>query len=344
MKAKKIDMSNLTPVLVLVALCILMSVLSPVFSSRANLVNILQQVTVNAIIALGISVVIFTGGIDLSVGSVLAISGIVMGKLIVGMGVTPIVAILVAIIIGAICGTLNGILISRFKLQPMIATLGMMSIARGAALTLANGKTITGYPASFRWIGSGRIAEIPVQIIIMLILYTIMWYVLKYRKFGRYIYSIGGNEEATRLSGINVDHTKTLAYTVCGVMASLAGIVLVAKLNSAQSIAGEGYELDAIASSVIGGASLLGGSGSVWGTLLGAIIMGVIRNGLNLMNVSSYLQKLIIGVIIIAAVLLGRRTAGFVPEPEARLNRAVRHQTGSITQNVRTCAVFSLFF
>ncbi|MCC8167466.1 MAG: ABC transporter permease, partial [Planctomycetes bacterium] len=256
------------------------------------------------IIALGISVVIFTGGIDLSVGSVLAISGIVMGKMIVGMGVHPIVVILVAIIIGAICGTLNGILISRFKLQPMIATLGMMSIARGAALTLANGKTITGYPAAFRWIGSGRIAEIPVQIIIMLILYTIMWYVLKYRKFGRYIYSIGGNEEATRLSGINVNRTKTLAYTVSGVMASLAGIVLVAKLNSAQSIAGEGYELDAIASSVIGGASLLGGSGSVWGTLLGAIIMGVIRNGLNLMNVSSYLQKLIIGVIIIAAVLL----------------------------------------
>lgn len=186
----------------------------------------------------------------------------------------------------------------------MIATLGMMSIARGAALTLANGKTITGYPASFRWIGSGRIMDIPVQILLMLLLYAIMYYVLKYRKFGRYIYSIGGNEEATRLSGIDVMKYKTLAYTVCGAMAAVAGIVLVSKLNSAQSIAGEGYELDAIASAVIGGTSLLGGSGSVWGTLLGAIIMGVIRNGLNLMNVSSYLQKLIIGVIIIAAVLL----------------------------------------
>lgn len=304
MKIKKIDMANLTPIIVLAVLCVFMAALSPVFATRPNLVNIMQQITVNAIIALGLSVVIFTGGIDLSVGSVLALCGIVMGKLIVEMKVPPIIAIIAAIIIGALCGTLNGVLIARFKLQPMIATLGMMSIARGAALTIANGKTITGYPPSFRWIGSGRIMDIPVQIVLMLILYAIMYYVLKYRKFGRYTYSIGGNEEATRLSGIDVMKYKTLAYTVCGVMAALAGIVLVSKLNSAQSIAGEGYELDAIASAVIGGTSLLGGAGSVWGTLLGAIIMGVIRNGLNLMNVSTYLQKLIIGVIIIAAVLL----------------------------------------
>ncbi len=304
MKSKRFELANMTPVLVLVVLCIFMTFLSPVFSSRANLVNILQQVTVNAIIALGMSVAIFTGGVDLSVGSILAISGIVMGKMIVGAGIHPFFAVIAAIVIGAAAGTLNGFLIAKCKLQPMIATLGTMSIARGAALTLADGKTITGYPAGFRWIGSGRVADIPVQIIIMLILYLIMWYILKYRKFGRYVYSIGGNEEATRLSGINVIRHKTLAYTVCGILSSIAGIVLVAKLNSAQSIAGEGYELDAIASSVIGGASLLGGSGSVWGTLLGAIIMGVIRNGLNLMNVSSYLQKLILGLIIIAAVLL----------------------------------------
>lgn len=304
MNSKKLDIANLTPILVLIALCLLMSTLSPVFRTSSNLVNIMQQITVNAVLALGMSVVIFTGGIDLSVGSILALGGIVMGKIIVGMGLHPAIAMVAAIIIGAACGTINGTFISRFKLQPMIATLGMMSIARGAALTLANGKTITGYPAGFRWIGSGRIVEIPVQIIIMFILYAIMFYILKYRKFGRYIYSIGGNEEATRLSGIDVVKYKTLAYTVSGIMSAIAGIILVAKLNSAQSIAGEGYELDAIASSVIGGASLTGGSGSVWGTLLGAIIMGVIRNGLNLMNVSAYLQKLIIGVIIIAAVLL----------------------------------------
>lgn len=305
-KLKNIDMSNLTPVIVLVVLCVLMTVLSPVFLTYPNLVNILQQVTVNAILALGISTVIFTGGVDLSVGAVLAVSAIIMGKMMVEWSISPVIAVICAVIIGAFFGTINGILISRFNLQPMIATLGILSVARGAALTIADGQTITGYSTGFRWIGSGTIGNtgIPVQIIFMLMLYAIMHYILKYRKFGRYIYSIGGNEEATRLSGINVRKYKTLAYTICGIMSALAGIVLVSKLNSAQPVAGEGYELDAIASSVIGGASLLGGSGSVWGTLLGAIIMGVIRNGLVLLNVSTNLQRLVIGVIILAAVLL----------------------------------------
>ena len=305
-KLKNIDMSNLTPVIVLVVLCVLMTVLSPVFLTYPNLVNILQQVTVNAILALGISTVIFTGGVDLSVGAVLAVSAIIMGKMMVEWSISPVIAVICAVIIGAFFGTINGILISRFNLQPMIATLGILSVARGAALTIADGQTITGYSTGFRWIGSGTIGNtgIPVQIIFMLMLYAIMHYILKYRKFGRYIYSIGGNEEATRLSGINVRKYKTLTYTICGIMSALAGIVLVSKLNSAQPVAGEGYELDAIASSVIGGASLLGGSGSVWGTLLGAIIMGVIRNGLVLLNVSTNLQRLVIGVIILAAVLL----------------------------------------
>jgi ribose transport system permease protein len=302
----KINFTNMTPIIVLIVLCTVMSFLSPVFFSYANLVNILQQITVNAVIALGISVVIFTGGIDLSVGAVLAVSGVVLGKITVNMGMSPLFASVCAVLIGALFGLLNGVLVSKFKLQPMIATLGTMSIARGTALTLAQGRTITGYSPSFRWIGSGTIlgTEIPVQIIFMLLLYLLIFYLLRFRKTGRYIYSIGGNEEATRLSGINVMKYKTIAYLISGVMASIAGIILVSKLNSAQSIAGEGYELDAIASSVIGGASLLGGFGSVWGTLLGAIIMGVIRNGLVLMNVSSNLQRLIIGVIIIAAVLL----------------------------------------
>jgi ribose transport system permease protein len=303
--SRKIDFSGMTPIIVLFVLCVFMSFLSPVFLSSNNLVNVLQQVTVNATLALGMSVVIFTGGIDLSVGSILAISGVVMGKMML-VGVSPVFAVLTSLVIGALFGAINGILIAKCKLQPMIATLGTMSIARGAALTFAGGKTFTGYGAGFRWIGSGFIpgTEIPVQIIFMLIFYAVIFYILKYRKTGRYIYSIGGNEEATRLSGINVNKYKAIAYIICGITASLAGIILVSKLNSAQSIAGEGYELDAIASSVIGGASLLGGSGSVWGTLLGAIIIGVIRNGLNLMNVSSYTQRLIIGIIIIAAVLL----------------------------------------
>jgi len=296
----------MTPIIVLIILCVAMSFLSPVFFTNTNLINILQQVTVNAILALGMSVVIFTGGIDLSVGSVLAISGIVLGKLIVHGGVPPAAAVMISILVGVLFGFINGILIAKFHLQPMIATLGTMSIARGSALTLAGGRTITGYSPGFRWIGSGTIlgTKIPVQILFMLLLYLLIFYLLKYRKTGRYIYSIGGNEEATHLSGINILKYKIIAYMISGAMAAIAGIILVSKLNSAQSIAGEGYELDAIASSVIGGASLLGGFGSVWGTLLGAITMGVIRNGLNLMNVSSNLQRLILGIIIIAAVLL----------------------------------------
>lgn len=302
---KKIDLSSMSSLIVLIVLCVALSIAEPAFHSFNNLINILQQVTTIAVLALGVNVVIFTGGIDISVGSVVAFTGIVMGKIIVEGGMPTIVGIAAALIIGALCGTFNGIMISKFKLQPMIATLAMMSMARGAAYTIADGNTITGYSAGFRWIGTGTIpgTQIPVQIIFMIALYIVFYYVMKYRKFGRYIYSIGGNEEATRLSGINVNKYKTLAYTLSGLCAGISSVILTAKLNSAQSTAGLDYEMDAIASCVIGGTSLLGGSGSVWGTFVGAIIMIVIRNGLNLLNVSSNLQKLVIGVVILMAVL-----------------------------------------
>lgn len=305
MKGKKIDLGKMTTLFVLLVLCLLLTILSPVFLTGRNLINILQQITVNGVVAVGITLVIFTGGIDISVGSVLALVGVIMGKLMVEMGVQPFLAIIVGILVGMACGAFNGLMIAKFKLQPMIATLGMMSMARGAALTIANGKTITGYSQGFRYIGSGVIpgTEIPVQIIFMLILYGVVFYIMKYRKAGRYIYAIGGNEEATRLSGINVTQYKMMAYIASGISCALASIVLVSKLNSAQSSAGLGYEMDAIASAVIGGASLTGGFGSIWGTLAGAVVIGVIRNGLNLLNVSSYLQQFILGAVILAAVL-----------------------------------------
>lgn len=304
-KMKKVDLSNMSSLIVLIVLCIGLSFAEPAFRAPANLINILQQVTVIAVLALGVNIVIFTGGIDISVGSVVAFTGIVMGKIIVEGGMSPVLGVTAALVVGALCGTFNGIMISKFKLQPMIATLAMMSMARGAALTLADGETITGYSDGFRWIGKANIAgtKIPVQIVFMILLYAVVYYLMKYRKFGRYIYSIGGNEEATRLSGINTTKYKTLAYTMSGLFAAIASVILVAKLNSAQSTAGLDYEMDAIASCVIGGTSLLGGFGSVWGTLVGAIIMIVIRNGLNLLNISSNLQKLVIGVVILLAVL-----------------------------------------
>lgn len=304
-KGRQIDLSNMSAFFVLIILCVILSIIEPAFHTVGNVLNILQQVTVIAVLALGVNVVIFTGGIDISVGSVVAFSGIIMGKLIVGAGMPAGVGILVALLVGAFCGTFNGIMISKFKLQPMIATLAMMSMARGAALTIADGETITGYSEGFRWIGQGNLpgTRIPVQIIFMVLLYLLFYYIMKYRKFGRYIYSIGGNEEASRLSGIAVDRYKTLAYTLSGLCAAISSVILVAKLNSAQSVAGLDYEMDAIASCVIGGTSLLGGSGSVWGTFVGAIIMIIIRNGLNLLNVSSNLQKLVLGIVILLAVL-----------------------------------------
>lgn len=297
--------TTVTPFLVLVVLCIFLAIVSPTFRTQGNFINILQQVTINAILALGMTVVILTGGIDLSVGAILGLSGIVMGLLIVDNGVSPWIAVPIALLMGLLLGAFNGVIISKLNLQPMIATLAMMSMARGAALTLADGRTISGYSQGFNWIGQGEIpgTDIPVQIILMIILYFAFWYMLRFRRTGRYIYAIGGNEEATRLSGINVDRYKTLAYALSGVLSALAAYVLVAKLNSAQPIAGETYELDAIASAVIGGASLLGGKGSVWGTLIGAVIIGVIRNGLNILNVSSNLQKLILGIIILIAIV-----------------------------------------
>ena len=305
MKKPILNINNIATFLVLMLLIVVLSILSPSFLRSANLINVMQQVTVNAIVAIGMTVVILTGGIDLSVGSIIALSGMVMAKLMVEQNVNSGVAIITGLSIGALIGVINGVLIAKCKLQPMIATLGMMQVARGLDLTLAQGRTVSGFKPFFRSIGVVNVpgTTIPVQIVLMIILYLLIFYLLRYRQFGRYIYSIGGNEEATRLSGINVDTYKILAYVVCGITAAVASIVMTAKLNSAVPTAGEGYELDAVASSVIGGISLTGGVGSVWGTLMGAMIIGVIKNGLNLLNVSSYLQHVVTGLIVIAAVL-----------------------------------------
>jgi len=305
MKKLRFSINNIATLVVLLVLLLVMSILSPVFFKSANLINVMQQVTVNAIVAVGMTVVILTGGIDLSVGSIIALSGMIMAKIMVEGDMNSVAAIFVGILIGAVCGLINGFLIAKCKLQPMIATLGIMQVARGVDLTIAQGRTVSGFKPFFRKIGVGTIpgTTIPVQIVLMLVIYLLIFYLLRYRKFGRYIYSIGGNEEATRLSGVNVERYKMMAYMLCGVTAAIASVVMTAKLNSAVPTAGEGYELDAVSSSVIGGISLTGGVGSLWGTLMGAMIIGVIKNGLNLLNVSSYLQQVVTGIIVIVAVL-----------------------------------------
>ena len=296
-------MNNSATIGVLLVLIIGISIGTPLFLTPNNIVNVLLQVTINAIVALGMTVVILTGGIDLSVGSVIGFAGATMASLMGNNGWGLIPTMLVGLAIGVVVGIINGISIAKFKIQPMIATLATMQIFRGCTYLVCQGRTISGFTAAFKFLGTYRIGGfLPVQIIFMILLYVIMYFVLKYRKVGRFIYSIGGNEEATRLSGVNVVRYKVTAYAISGLMSSIAAIVLCGKLGSATANAGMSYEMDAVASSVIGGVSLLGGFGSVWGTLMGAAVIGIIQNGMNLLNISTYLQQVVTGCVVFIAV------------------------------------------
>jgi ribose transport system permease protein len=287
----------------LLVLVVALWILTPHFLTISNLLNVAEQATIIAIIAVGMTFVIITGGIDLSVGSVLAFSGVVMAYSLQS-GVPLPLALLIGLGVGLLCGVVNGLLITIGRLPPFIATLGMMSVARGAALMFTEGRPISGFSEGFRSIATGEILRIPAPVVIMIVVYVIAHFVLKRTKLGRYTYAIGGNEEAALLSGINVRLNKTLVYGIAGLLSGLAAILLTARLNSAQPIAGMSYELDAIAATVIGGTSLLGGEGTVSGTLIGALIMAVLRNGLNLLSVSSFFQQVVIGSVIILAVLI----------------------------------------
>jgi ribose transport system permease protein len=287
----------------LIVLALVLWGLTPHFLTVSNLLNVAQQTTLVAIIAVGMTFVIITGGIDLSVGSVLAFAGVVMASLL-QKGWPLLLTLLAGLGVGLLCGLFNGLLITVGKLPPFIATLGMMSVARGAALVFTGGRPISGFDDSFRWLAVGEVLHIPVSVILMLVVYLLAHFVLTKTKLGRYTYAIGGNEEATLLSGVNVRLYKTLVYGLCGMLSGLTALILTARLNSAQPIAGMMYELDAIAATVIGGTSLSGGEGKIFGTLIGALIIGVLRNGLNLLDISSFVQQIVIGAVIIVAVLL----------------------------------------
>jgi ribose transport system permease protein len=287
----------------LIALCLTLWVATPHFLTVSNLLNVLEQTAINAIVAVGMTFVIISGGIDLSVGSVLALSGIALGSALQAGAAVP-VAIALALAVGLGCGLVNGVLVTFGRLPPFIATLGMMSVARGAALMLAEGRPISGFDDGFRMLATGRVLMMPAPAIIAALIYGVAHFVLGHTVFGRATYAIGGNEEAARLSGVHVRYHKTAIYGVAGLMSAAAAVILTARLNSAQPTAGTMYELDAIAATVIGGTSLLGGEGTIMGALIGALIMGVLRNGLNLLNVSSFFQQVVIGVVIIGAVLV----------------------------------------
>lgn len=307
---KKINLSKFQSIIGLVIFSIVVSLINDRFMTGSNILNILRQTSINSIIAAGMTFVIITGGIDLSVGATLALSGAVVAMLI-SLGYSPIVAIVAALAVGGGIGFFNGIVIAKGKLQPFIVTLATMTVFRGITLVFTDGKPISaGYEKNAEFlssIGNGYFIGIPIPIIIMILVFIIGFYVLTQTTVGRYVYSLGGNEEATKLSGVNTDRIKIMVYTISGVLAALAGIIITARLSSAQPTAGSGYELDAIAAVVLGGTSLAGGVGSILGTVTGALIIGVLNNALNLMNVSSYYQLLAKGIVILIAVLLDRK-------------------------------------
>ena len=289
----------------LMGIYVFLSAMSDRFFTLSNQINILRQVSIQAIIAFGMTVVIISGGIDLSVGSVFAFSAVVMASVLKQGSVF--LGILVALLIGGAFGLANGLLVAKGKMQPFIATLATMAIARSFTLVYTQGMPITGFSRSFRYIGRGEILGVPIPVVIMVSILLLMWYILRMTKLGLYAYSIGGNEEATRLSGVKVNLYKVSFYVISGVLTAVSAIILTARLNSAQPIFGVGYELDAIAAVVLGGASLSGGTGGVIGTFFGALLMGVINNGLNLLNVSPFYQQAVKGIVILLAVLLEKK-------------------------------------
>ncbi|RXZ01443.1 ribose ABC transporter permease [Fictibacillus sp. S7] len=301
---------KLGPLIGLAIILIVLSILSPQFFTLANILNVLRQVSINALIAFGLTFVILTGGIDLSVGSMLALSGAITAGLMAG-GTDPILAMLVGLAAGAVMGAINGLIITKGKVAPFIATLATMTVFRGLTLVYTDGKPITGLSddMSFVLMGRGYFAGIPIPVIWMLVSFAVLWFLLKKTTFGRRTYAIGGNEEASLLSGIKVDRIKVMIYSLTGLLSAFAGIILTSRLNSAQPTAGTAYELDAIAAVVLGGTSLSGGRGWIFGTLIGALIIGVLNNGLNLLNVSSFYQQVVKGGVILLAVLLDRKKA-----------------------------------
>ncbi|WP_183030235.1 MULTISPECIES: ribose ABC transporter permease [Clostridia] len=308
-KLKDFNIAKLGPLLGLLLIAIVLGMMSDSFFTLNNILNLLRQVSVNALIAFGMTFVILTAGIDLSVGSTLALGSALTAGLLAG-GMDPFLAICIGLLIGLMLGALNGLIIAKGKVAPFIATLATMTIFRGATLVYTDGKPITGLSDSFAFemIGKGYVFGIPFPAIIMLIVFFSLFFVLRSTVFGRKVYAIGGNEEAAKLSGIKAERVKIGVYSLTGMLAVLAGIIITSRLDSAQPTAGTMYELDAIAAVVIGGTSLSGGKGRIFGTLIGALIIGVIDNGLNLLNVSSFYQQIVKGLVILLAVLLDRKS------------------------------------
>ncbi len=293
---------QLAPFLFLILISIVLSFSSENFLTVRNILTILLQISVVGIIAVGQTMVMITAGIDLSVGGVVGLSGVVSTLLIAQFGVAIPPAIIAGILVGVLCGLVNGVLITRVNMPPFIATLGTMSVTRGLALVLTGGVAVYNLPESFSWLGGGSLFGLPVPVVLLVLVSAIMVVVLNKTLLGRHAFAIGSNREAAEMSGIRVSKQLVKVYMICGGLSGLAGVILASRIVTGQPTAGIGYELDAIAACVIGGTSLFGGVGTIAGSVVGAGLMGLIRNGSNLLNVSTFWQQISIGVIIWVAV------------------------------------------
>lgn len=298
-------MQGLGSIIGLLLIVVVLAVTADNFLTVNNLLNVLRQISINALIAFGMTFVILTGGIDLSVGSILALSSALAAGLMAG-GTNTFLAVAAGLGAGVLMGTVNGLLVAKGRLAPFIVTLATMTVFRGFTLVYTDGKPITGLNKDFAIFGKGYFLQIPMPIIWMGIAFAVLYIILKHTTFGRRVYGIGSNEEAMWLSGIDISKIKIVVYAISGLFASVSGIILTSRLNSAQPTAGAAYELDAIAAVVLGGTSLSGGRGKIAGTLVGAVIIGVLDNGLNLLNVSSFYQQVVKGAVILIAVLFDR--------------------------------------
>lgn len=298
--------STFRAVIILVIMCIIASFLSPDFLSVSNLFNVVRQITVVAILGCGMTFVILTGGIDLSVGAIIGLAGAISAGVLASTGNVAL-AMGAGLLIGVLCGAANGFFVAKCGIPPFIATLGMMTLLRGCVLVYTKGAPIPIREDAYKWVGKGDLLGVPIPIVLLIVIFALAYFVLGHTKYGRSVYALGGNREATRLSGIPVVKTEWITYIISGLMCGIAAIVLTARLGSAQCTGGTGYELDAIAAVILGGTSLSGGVGFVLPTVVGALIMGIIDNILTLLNVNPHATNIVKGAVILIAVLADKK-------------------------------------
>lgn len=290
-------------IIILLAMCVILSIISPNFLKSRNILNILKQISIYVIIGFGVTFIIITGGIDLSSGALVGVSSMIIGSVVVKAGLPWPVGCLLTLVAGALVGVFNGCMVAYFHLPAFLATLGSKLALLGTALFISD-KPINGFSDSFKWLGQGNLLGIPVLVYFMVAIGLLSHYLLAHTKFGRYTYAIGGNREAARVSGINIEKVTIMVYAYASTLAALAGVLLTSRIMTASPNNGLNFEMEAITGAAIGGISMAGGVGTIWGTLVGALIAGVLNNGLDLMLVGAYAQQIFKGFLILAAVIL----------------------------------------